>query len=337
MKKITLKKTFLLFLPIVFFAFHAREEIPFLYPSYFPKPIYNFEKNPLNKEKIALGRELFYDPFLSKNNTISCASCHLPEHSFSNNKHRVGKGIYDSLGFRNAPALFNLAWQKELMWDGSEKFLDYQAFAPINHPKEMGETMTQLVVKLNKNPKYRRLFYRTFGDSVASAEQISKALAQFQLTLVSFNSKYDKVKSGKEKFTENEQKGYEIFVEKCSSCHTEPLFTNNEFSNIGLPPNPKFRDLGKMNITKHKSDSLKFKTPSLRNLSFTFPYMHDGRFQTLEDVLEHYTFGMERSPTLAKELTFPIIFSEKEKQNLLLFLQTLNDSAFVYNKDFRRP
>ena len=193
-----------------------------------------------------------------------------------------------------------------------------------------------VVRKLNKSKEYKILFYRSFGDSLATTERIMKALSQFQLTIVSANSKYDKVKQGKAKFTEAEANGYQLFKNNCSSCHAEPLFSSYEFANNGLPINQELKDYGKWNKTMEPEDKLMFKIPSLRNLSYTYPYMHDGRFQTLNEVLEHYEKGIEKSPTLAKELQKPIVFTPKEKEELLSFLRTLNDSVMVSNQEYQK-
>ncbi len=307
------------------------------YPTHFSKPVYDFKKNPLTKEKIELGRVLFFDPLLSKDGTVSCASCHSPYNAFAHTDHDLSHGIGDSIGNRNAPALFNLAWQSTFMWDGAVNHLDVQALAPITHPKEMGEDIPSLVKKLQESKIYPKLFYNSFNDSLITGENILKALSQFQLTLVSGGSKYDKVKNGEEKFTEQEQKGYELFKSNCSACHTEPLFTNYEFKNNGLPVDTTLNDYGKWTITKKSTDSLKFKTPSLRNLSYTYPYMHDGRFKKLNQVLNHYTKGISTSITLADELKNGIKLDADQKADLIAFLLTLNDAAFVFNADFQFP
>lgn len=320
----------------ILMAFYTIQEIPLVYPSYFPKPVYDFKANPLKRAKIELGRKLFYDPILSRDHTVSCSSCHNSNQAFSHAGNGLSKGIEDGIGDRNSPAIFNLAWQKKFMWDGSVGNIDVQALAPINHPKEMGEDINAVVRKLNTLKEYKSLFYRSFGDSLATTERVMKALSQFQLTIVSANAKYDKVKQGKAKFTEAEENGYQVFKNKCSSCHTEPLFSNYGFSNNGLPINPELKDYGKWNKTMEPEDKLMFKIPSLRNLSYTYPYMHDGRFQTLNEVLEHYEKGIEKSPTLAKELQHSIVFTVKEKENLLAFLRTLNDSVMVSNKEYKK-
>lgn len=317
-------------------AFYSLQDIHLIYPDYFPKPVYDFKKNPLKHSTVELGRKLFYDPILSRDHTISCSSCHLSNQAFSHAGNHLSKGIEDGIGDRNSPAIFNLAWQKTFMWDGSVVNIDVQALAPINHPKEMGEDINVAVRKLNQSKEYKTLFYKSFGDSLATSERLMKALSQFQLTIVSANAKYDKVKQGKAKFTASENKGYQLFKQNCSSCHSEPLFSTYRFANNGLSFNPELNDNGKWNKTFEPADKLMFKIPSLRNLAYTYPYMHDGRFKTLYEVLEHYEKGIVKSPTLAKELQTPIIFNSQEKDDLLDFLATLNDSVLVSNVEFQK-
>lgn len=301
-------------------------------PDYFPKPVYNFEQSPLDSNKIELGRILFYDPILSKDNTISCASCHSPFNAFAHTDHDLSHGIFDSIGNRNAPALFNLAWQKTFMWDGAINHLDMQALAPISHPSEMGSNINEVIKKLNESKAYKELFLNAFQDSTISTSKILKALSQFQLTLVSSNTKYDKVKMGKEIFTEQEKNGYQLYKNNCASCHSEPFFSNYNFENNGLPIDPTLNDMGRYVITENENDKRKFKVPSLRNLSFTYPYMHDGRFMTLQEVINHYTSGIEYSETLSLQFNKSIELSSNEKVDLISFLLTLNDKDFVFNK-----
>jgi cytochrome c peroxidase len=301
-------------------------------PDYFPKPVYNFEQPPFDSNKIELGRILFYDPILSKDNTISCASCHSPFNAFAHTDHDLSHGIFDSIGNRNAPALFNLAWQKTFMWDGAINHLDMQALAPISHPSEMGSNINEVIKKLNESKAYKELFLNAFQDSTISTSKILKALSQFQLTLVSANTKYDRVKMGKEVFTEQEKNGYQLFKKNCASCHSEPLFSNYYFENNGLPIDPTLNDMGRYVITENENDKRKFKVPSLRNLSFTYPYMHDGRFMTLQEVINHYTSGIEHSETLSSQFNESIELSSNEKVDLISFLLTLDDKDFVFNK-----
>lgn len=315
---------------------YSLQDLSLIYPSYFPKPVYDFKKNPLKSATVELGRKLFYDPILSRNNTISCSTCHLSNQAFSHAGNHLSKGIEDGIGDRNSPAIFNLAWQKTFMWDGSVVNIDVQALAPINHPKEMGEDINVAVRRINKSKEYKTLFYRSFGDSLATSERLMKALSQFQLTIVSAHSKYDKVKQGKAKFTQSEKNGYQLFKQNCNSCHKEPLFSTYGFANNGLSYNSELKDYGKWNKTFEPTDKMMFKIPSLRNLAYTYPYMHDGRFKTLYEVLEHYEKGIEKSPTLAKQLEKPIIFNPKEKEDLLAFLAALNDSALVSNVEYQK-
>ena len=301
-------------------------------PDYFPKPVYDFQQNPLDSSKILLGQSLFYDPILSANNSISCASCHSPFNAFAHTDHDLSHGIFDSIGNRNAPALFNLAWQKMFMWDGAINHLDMQALAPISHKSEMGSNINDVIKKLDKSSAYKDLFLYAFQDSTISTAKILKALSQFQLTLISANAKYDRVKMGKEAFTEQEKNGYQIFKNNCASCHSEPLFSNYNLENNGLPIDKSLNDLGRFAITQNENDKRKFKAPSLRNLSFTYPYMHDGRFMTLKEVINHYTSGIERSATLSPQLNKSIALSSNEKTDLISFLLTLNDKDFVFNK-----
>lgn len=300
-------------------------------PIYFPKPVYDFQQNPLDSNRIELGRTLFYDPILSADNTISCASCHSPYNAFAHTDHDLSHGIFDSIGNRNAPALFNLAWQKSFMWDGAINHLDMQALAPISHPEEMGSDIAQVIKKLSLSSEYKHLFFDAYKDSTITSSKILKALSQFQLTLVSANAKYDRVKLGKESFTEQEKNGYKIFKNNCAICHTEPMFSNYNFENNGLPIDPTLNDLGRFVITQIDNDKRKFKVPSLRNLSYTYPYMHDGRFMTLKEVVNHYTSGVEKSKTLSNHLNKPILLTTNEKVDLIAFLLTLNDKDFVFN------
>lgn len=332
-----MKKTYAVFLFIALCAFTISDEVQFSYPSYFPKPSYDFAAEKLTQDKIDLGRILFYDPILSKDSTISCESCHSPYNAFAHTDHPLSHGINDSIGLRNAPSLVNLAWHKSFMWDGAINHLDMQALAPITHESEMGETIQNVLVKMQKTKRYPKLFYQAFGDSVISSKGLLKALAQFQLTLISSNSKYDLVKQGVDTFTSQEYNGYQLFKNHCNSCHTEPLFTNHEFKNNGLPIDHSLNDLGRYQVTLNPKDSFQFKVPTLRNLSYTHPYMHDGRFVGLRDVINHYNGASSSQPNLSLELKTPLSLSSNEKVDLITFLLTLNDKTFVFNKNQSYP
>ena len=306
----------------------------FKVPMGWPKPAYDFKKNKFSNEKIMLGRVLFYDPILSKDNSISCASCHSPYNAFAHTDHALSHGIGDSIGFRNAPALFNLAWQKSFMWDGAIIDLDEQAVFPITHPKEMDENLNHVIQKINNTEKYKNLIVSAYGTDSINKKQLLQSISQFILSLVSANSKYDSVMQHKLSFTSQELNGYNLFNKNCSSCHTEPLFTNGSFKNNGLKPSIHLNDYGRIRITQNKRDSLLFKVPTLRNLSFTYPYMHDGRFTKLSEVLQHYTSGIDLNSNLSKELKPPILLTPNEKVDLISFLLTLNDRSFVFNPNY---
>lgn len=327
------KKNLLLACAFITMSFvFIQQNVLFEPPAHFPQPKYNFKQNPLDSTTIELGRILFYDPILSANNTISCASCHSPYNAFAHTDHDLSHGIFDSIGRRNAPALFNLAWQQSFMWDGAINHLDMQALAPISHASEMGSNIAEVVAKLNASPDYKSLFAAAFKDSVITGAKVLKALSQFQLTLVSANAKYDKVLAGKDTFTLQERSGYQLFKKHCNTCHTEPLFSNYTFENNGLPIDTTLNDYGRWTITQKRADSLKFKVPTLRNLAFTYPYMHDGRFLTLNKVLQHYTDGIIKSATLSVKLKKPIRLTSAQKVDIIAFLLTLNDKEFVFDK-----
>lgn len=321
---------------VIIFGFTTFKTYELKVPAYFPKPVYDLKTNPLTVEKVELGRALFYDPILSKDNTISCASCHSSYQAFAHTDHQLSHGINDQIGTRNAPALFNLAWHTKFMWDGAVNHLDVQALAPIVHPKEMSEKIENVVKKLQNTKLYPKLFLKAFKDSIITGEHVLKALSQFQLTLVSAGSKYDRVKQNKAKFSVQEENGYKLFLENCNACHTEPLFSNYKFANNGLKIDTSLNDYGRYSITTQSGDSLQFKIPSLRNLSYTNPYMHDGRFNKLNQVLNHY-INLKAGKVLSVELKKPIQLNTDQKTDLIAFLLTLNDSAFVFNPMHQYP
>lgn len=309
----------------------------FIIPENFPNPQYDFSHNPLSSSTIALGRALFYDPILSRDTTISCASCHSQYSAFTHVDHALSHGIEDKIGTRNSPALMNLAWHSSFMWDGAINHLDVQALAPISHPSEMDENISHVIEKLQVSSLYPSLFYKAFGDSLITGEHTLKALAQFMLTLVSSNSKYDSVMRKQAVFTLQEENGYRIFQQHCNSCHSEPLFTNLQFANNGLAMDTSLNDIGRMKITQSPLDSLCFKVPTLRNIEFSTPYMHDGRFKRLHEVLNHYAKGIQTSKTLAPQLSKPIQLSSNEKVDLTAFLLTLTDKHFLFNPEYSYP
>jgi len=318
-------------------AFRSIDDTLIVLPINFPKPVYDFSKNPLSENKILLGRALFYDPILSRNNMISCASCHSQFSAFTHVDHALSHGIEDKIGFRNSPALMNLAWQSSFMRDGAVNHLDVQALAPISNPVEMDENIAHVVSKLQSSQLYPKLFYKAFGDSVITGERTLKAISQFMLTLVSSNSKYDSVMRKQSVFTEQEKNGYNLFKKNCASCHSEPLFTNDGFRNNGLPVDTSLNDYGRYRVTKNPSDSLKFKVPTLRNIEFSYPYMHDGRFKKLSQVMNHYTNDIIKSKSLSPELQKPTLLTSNEKVDIISFLLTLTDQSFLFNPQYFYP
>lgn len=338
MKKITLLLGFGIFIfGIYSFSKWYSTPIYLNIPKDWPKPVYDFSKNPLTEEGFQLGRNLFYDPILSRDNTISCASCHLQQTGFTHVDHDLSHGIDGRIGTRNSATLMNLAWNKNFMWDGGVNHLDVQYIHPITSEVEMDDTMENVVSKLQKSVLYPNLYKQAFGTNKITGQLTLKALSQFVVMLTTSNSKYDKVLRKEEKFTEMEQKGYNLFQQNCASCHKEPLFTNNGFENNGLAIDTTLNDMGRMRITQKNKDKQKFKVPTLRNAQFTFPYMHDGRFKTLNDVIKHYNSDPENSPTLAKQLQKPMNLSDNDRTDLVAFLKTLTDKEFLFNPRFSFP
>jgi cytochrome c peroxidase len=309
----------------------VQSPFPFRVPKGFPPPVYNFEKNPLTKAGFELGRKLFYDGKLSIDGNFPCSSCHQQFAAFATYEHRLSHGFNNQFSYRNAPALFNLAWQKEFHWDGGINPLEVQPLAPMLDPHEMAENLGHVIYKLKQDKQYPALFNKAFGSPGITSQRILRALAQFTVSLVSADSKYDKVKRGEAVFTQYEKPGYAIFQQKCAGCHKEPLFTDLSYRNTGLAVDSTLKDYGRMRITGRKEDSLKFKVPSLRNIYLTFPYGHDGRFPTISDVLEHYNKGVIQSATLDSSLRKGIPLSDYDKFYLIQFLGTLTDSSFVNN------
>lgn len=311
--------------------------LQFIVPKGWPQTVYDFKNNSLTKEGFELGRKLFYDERLSKDSTISCASCHQQFAAFATYDHNLSHGINNSLTTRNAPALQNLAWQKDFMWDGGINHLDMQPITPITADNEMGETLQSVIVKLNRSKEYKAMFKAAFGDETINTQRLTKAISQYVVLLVSSNSKYDKVMRGEAAFILPEQLGYDIFKQKCISCHEEPFFTDFSFRNNGITTDTTLNDFGRMKITRDKNDSLKFKIPSLRNVAVTAPYGHDGRFFSLMNVFDHYRKNMKVISNTDSLLQHKIPLSNFEIGQLTAFLYTLTDSSFLSNKMFAPP
>lgn len=306
-------------------------------PVGFPAPNYNFSGNPLTEEGFQLGRKLFYDGKLSRDGNFPCASCHQQFAGFANFDHDLSHGFNNQFTFRNSPGLFNLAWSKELHWDGGINHIEVQPLAPIAAPNEMAEDINNIIAKLKQDAAYPTMFRQAFGNEEINSQRILFALTQFMGSIVSANSKYDKMKIGLVAFNDAEQNGYAIFQQKCTGCHTEPLFTDNSFRNTGMPVKPGLNDLGRMRITGKKEDSLKFKVPSLRNVILTFPYGHDGRFATVKNVMDHYSDGVVSSSTTDPLVKNKIALSTLDKFYLTQFLYTLTDSVLIKDPRFAAP
>ncbi|MCX6318002.1 MAG: cytochrome-c peroxidase [Bacteroidetes bacterium] len=308
-------------------------------PTNFPEPAYHFATNKITKEGFELGRKLFYEVQLSANNTISCGSCHIQTAAFTHHGHALSHGIFDRMGTRNAPPIMNLAWNTSFMWDGGIVDLDLQSIAPITNHVEMDETMPNVLNKLRNSTVYPALFKKAWGSEEITSTGFLKALSQFMVMCVSSNSKYDSVmgnENGKV-FTAEEQEGRVLVQQKCGACHTEPLFTDNRFRNNGLVPSST-NDEGRYLITQLDNDRYKFRVPSLRNLAYTAPYMHDGRLLTLDAVLDHYTSQVQATPNLDPLLQqggiMGVQLTASERTKIKAFLNTLNDKSFLLDRRF---
>ena len=305
-------------------------------PAGFPQPDYKFEDNPLTEEGFELGRRLFYDGRLSRDSAFPCSSCHQQIAVFGTYEHDRSHGYGFSHTLRNALPLFNLAWQKEFHWDGQFKSLYNEAVQPISAHNEMAGNFFTILFRLGTDTQYSRMFKAAFGSVVITEDRILKALAQFTGSITSSESKYDRYKRGEITFTVSEQNGYLLYQSKCATCHPEPMFTDHSYRNIGLPVNTDLKDFGRMRVTGKTEDSLKFVVPSLRNVNLTSNYMHDGRFNTLLQVLNHYSSGVQNSSTLDPLLVNKIPLTATEKTDLISFMKTLSDSSMLHNPRFAR-
>jgi cytochrome c peroxidase len=306
-------------------------------PYGFPSPEYRFEDNPLTKKGFELGRKLFYDGILSIDGNFPCSSCHQQIAGFGTFEHDRSHGYGDSHTLRNAPVLFNLVWQKYFHWDGEFRSLYEEAIQPITSHIEMAESLQGITNKLQADEEYRKLFREVFKSHIIRPEFVLKALAQFTGYLTSANSRYDRYKKGLATFTISEENGYQLYKAKCATCHPEPLFTDYQFRNIGLPVDPHLEDYGRMLVTGKAEDSLKFKTPTLRNVQISSNYMHDGRFNTLGQCINHYRTGVQQSATLDPLLVNGIQMTNTEAADLAAFLRTLTDSTFITDPRFAKP
>jgi cytochrome c peroxidase len=323
-------------------------------PNHFPDMVIPSD-NPMTLEGVELGRWLFYEKRLSGNDSMSCAACHLPQHGFSD-PNKYSTGIDGIAGTRNSMALINLGWDNFFFWDGRASSLEQQILEPVVNPIELHQSWPDAIYKLNLDINYRNRFFKAFGEPGIDSLKAAKAIAQFIRTMISASSKYDVMYKYENGMPLNNQEqallqqvdveewaGYDLFKSlngaDCFHCHNGTLMRVKKYSNNGLDAN--FTDLGRGAVTNNPEDYGKFKVPTLRNIALTAPYMHDGRFQTLDQVIEHYSSGVHLSPTIDPLIEFAnqggVQLSAQEKYLLKKFLLTLTDNSFISNPNFKDP
>lgn len=321
-------------------AEYINQPLDFKVPENFPELAYNVALNPPTIKGFELGKKLFYDGRLSSDGLVSCGFCHIQEDAFTHHGHAFSHGVDDKVGTRNTPAIQNLAFQTRFMYDGATNHLDLQPIIPLTNPVEMNANLTAIIAMMKADRMYPKLYKQAFSDGEVNAENMLKALSQFMFMLTSSNSKFDQYrrKEAGTKLTSDEMAGYALFNSKCASCHATDLMTDDSFRNNGLAVNPALNDVGRFRVTELATDYYKFKVPSLRNVEKTAPYMHDGRFRTLEAVLSHYSSGISDSPTLDPLLNnngvLGIPLSATEKTQIISFLKTLTDNQYLTDKRF---
>ncbi len=308
-------------------------------PANFPSPVYDLKTNPVTEEGFELGRKLFYERMLSRDSAVSCGSCHQQEAAFIQAGHNFSHGVGNKHGRRNSLPIFNALFKQTFFWDGGVHNLDMVPINPIENKLEMDDQLDNVLLRVNNSSCYRKLFKEAFAVDTISTKEFLQALAQFMAAMISANSRYDKyVRNEGVQLTSDELEGLQLFKTKCSSCHATDLFTDGSFRNNGITNDFRF-DKGREEITLHEKDKGKFKVPSLRNVEYTGPYMHNGSLETLEEVLEHYNTGIKDSPTLdsifrKREAAPGITINPDEQKKIIAFLKTLSDTAFINDKRF---
>jgi cytochrome c peroxidase len=315
------------------------KQLDFQIPSNFPELTYDVTANPPTEKGFELGKKLFYDGKLSSDGVVSCGFCHIQDFSFTHHTHIVSHGVNGAIGTRNAQPLQNMAFMKDFTWDGAAEYLDEQPIIPITAEVEMNESFSNIIAKLKADEVYVELFKEAFENDEVNTDNMLKAISQFLVMMVSAESKYDKVERNEGAvFTEEELAGKAVFDQKCASCHAGTLFTDQSYRNNGLPLDAEYNDIGRERVTGLAEDHRKFKVPSLRNIEITYPYMHDGRFATLKDVLDFYDEGIEVSetldPLLQQENQVGIPLTEEEKEQLITYFKTLTDTNFLLDDRF---
>ena len=309
--------------------------------------------NPLTEQGVHLGKMLFYEKMLSKDLSQACADCHKQVDGFSDST-RLSIGVEGLPGKRQAMPIFNLAWHSNaFFWDGRAPLLRDQALKPIQDPLEMNETLENVIAKLSASKTYTDQFIRAFGSDEITSEKMALAMEQFMLSVVSNNSKYDKFLRGEVILTNSERRGKDLFFLEynpffpeqsgadCSHCHGGPNFENDRYMNNGLDTDAEFVDIGREEVTLNATDRAKFKVPSLRNIAVTAPYMHDGRFSTLEQVVDHYNEMIQESstvdPAILNTQQTGLLLTAEDKVDLINFLKTLTDETFLENQEYESP
>lgn len=309
--------------------------------------------NPLTEQGVQLGRMLFYETLLSKDDSQSCASCHRQADGFSDST-RFSLGVEMLPGKRQAMPVFNMAWHSnQFFWDGRSNLLRDQSLKPIEDMLEMNETLENVIAKLSASEMYQDQFTRAFGSTEVTSEKMSLAMEQFMLSIVSYDSKYDKFLAGEAELSESEERGRILYETEynpffpddsgadCAHCHGGANFENDQYMNNGLDTDAGMMDIGREEVTLNVNDKGKFKVPSLRNIALTAPYMHDGRFQTLEEVIDHYNVGIQESstvdPTVLNTKDTGLLLTDQDKTDLINFLKTLTDDTFVNEDSYKTP
>jgi cytochrome c peroxidase len=313
-------------------------EVSLNIPDDFPELNSSFHSNKPTKYGVELGEKLFFEKKLSADNTISCGSCHNRSSAFADN-HPQAIGIKGRIGLRNTPPIQNLAFMKFYNWDGSKLQLENQPIVPIITHEEMNSSILEVIEKLQQDASYSELFTKAFGDASITPERIFKSISQFEYTLISANSKYDRVMRKKgETFTESEARGFEVFKQKCTNCHNTGLFTDQTFRNIGFPLNLNSNEAGRARVTGIMEDYMAFRVPSLRNVEYTAPYGSFGQFETLRAVLDYFDDGVldaDNLDPIFKQNGNRIPLSNQEKEDIISFLKTLSDNEFVGKEEIR--
>lgn len=309
--------------------------------------------NALTVQGVELGRMLFYEKMLSRDNSQSCASCHRQEHAFTDTT-RFSIGVEGLPGTRQAMSVFNMAWNSnEFFWDGRAHLLRDQALLPIQDELEMDETLDNVLSKLSASKIYTDQFKRVYGNEEITIDKMAKAMEQFMLSIVSYDSKFDKWKAGQVELTDSEERGRMIFETEynpffpqfsgadCMHCHGGANFENDQYMNNGLDSDEDFSDMGRENVTMDPADRAKFKVPTLRNIELTAPYMHDGRFLTLEEVVDHYNDGIHESmtvdPAILATSETGLLLTDQDKADLINFLKTLTDQTLIEDERYSDP